>query len=94
MVSPALLLSGSIVVILTTTAAAVAGIWSVSVGLAGHLFANLGTAARAGFVAAGIALLLPPSLVDGAMFINIAGAVLAAVLTVIGRRQRALQNPA
>lgn len=88
-VSPALLLSGSTVAILTAVAAAAAGIWSVSVGLAGHLFANLGAGGRAGYIVAGAALLVPATLVDGAIHANLAGAAAAAVLTVLGRRKRA-----
>jgi TRAP transporter 4TM/12TM fusion protein len=88
-VSPALLLNGSVTTILAATAAAVAGIWAVSVGLAGHLFANLGTPARAGYIVSGAALLVPATVVDQAMFINIAGAAVAAILTVMGKRRRA-----
>ena len=88
-VSPALLLNGSVTTILAATAAAVAGIWAVSVGLAGHLFANLGTPMRAGYIVSGAALLAPATVVDQAMFINIAGAAVAAVLTVAGKRRRA-----
>jgi TRAP transporter 4TM/12TM fusion protein len=88
-VSPALLLNGSATAILAAAAAAIAGIWAVSVGLAGHLFAPLGTAMRAGYIAAGIALLVPAAVIDGAAFVNLAGGAVAAGLTFLGKRQRA-----
>jgi TRAP-type uncharacterized transport system fused permease subunit len=85
-VSPALLLNGSVTTILAATAAAVAGIWAVSVGLAGHLFANLSTLVRSGYIVSGAALLVPAAIVDQVMFINLAGAAGAAILTIAGRR--------
>ena len=87
-VSPALLFDGTAVSILTATAAAVAGIWSVSVGLAGRMFANLGTAIRAVYIAAGIALLIPAAVIDGAAFVNLAGGAVAATLTILGKRRK------
>ncbi len=87
-VSPALLFDGTAVSVLTATAAAVAGIWSVSVGLAGRMFANLGTAIRAVYIAAGIALLIPAAVIDGAAFVNLAGGAVAATLTILGKRRK------
>jgi len=87
-VSPALLMEAGPMAILIAAAAAVAGIWAVSVGIAGQLFAVLGIPLRILFVAAGLALLVPGSLFDAAPMVNIAGAALAAVLLVTGNLQK------
>ena len=87
-VSPALLMNAGPLEILIAAAAAVAGIWAVSVGLAGHLFAILGMPLRALFIAAGLALLVPGTLFDEAPMMNIAGAALVMVLIVAGNLQR------
>ena len=87
-VSPALLMNAGPLEILIAAAAAVAGIWAVSVGLAGQLFAILGMPLRALFIAAGLALLVPGTLFDEAPMMNIAGAALVMVLIVAGNLQR------
>ena len=87
-VSPALLMNAGPLEILIAGAAAVAGIWAVSVGLAGQLFAFLGMPLRALFIAAGLALLVPGTLFDEAPMMNIAGAALVMVLIVAGNLQR------
>ena len=46
-------------------------------------------AMRAGYIAAGIALLVPAAVIDGAAFVNLAGGAVAARLTFLGKRQRA-----
>jgi TRAP-type uncharacterized transport system fused permease subunit len=87
-VSPALLMNAGPLEILIAAAAAVAGIWAVSVGLAGQLFAILGVPLRALFIAAGLALLVPGTLFVEAPMMNIAGAALVMVLIVAGNLQR------
>lgn len=87
-VSPALLMNAGPLEILIAAAAAVAGIWAVSVGLAGQLFAILGMPLRALFIAAGLALLVPGTLFVEAPMMNIAGAALVMVLIVAGNLQR------
>ena len=74
--------------ILIAATAAVAGIWAVSVGLAGQLFAVLGMPLRALFIAAGLALLVPGTLFDEAPMMNIAGAALTVILIVAGNVQK------
>ena len=74
--------------ILIAAAAAVAGIWAVSVGIAGQLFSVLGIPLRILFIAAGLALLVPGTLFDAAPMVNIAGGALAAVLLMTGNLQK------
>jgi TRAP-type uncharacterized transport system fused permease subunit len=87
-VSPALLMDAGPLEILIAAAAAVAGIWAVSVGIAGQLFSVLGIPLRILFIAAGLALLVPSTLFDAAPMVNIAGAALAAVLLMTGNLQK------
>ena len=87
-VSPALLMNAGPLEILIAATAAVAGIWAVSVGLAGQLFAVLGMPLRALFIAAGLALLVPGTLFDEAPMMNIAGAALTVILIVAGNVQK------
>lgn len=87
-VSPALLMDAGPVEILIAGAAAVAGIWAVSVGIAGQLFAVLTGPMRLLFIAAGLALLVPGPLFDAAPMVNLAGAALAVLLLVTNNLQK------
>ena len=88
-ISPVLLMTGATGEILGVTAATVGGVWAVSVGIAGWLFCATGTPARLLFIAAGGALLVPGTLFDGAILLNLAGAVAAAGLIFANRRRAA-----
>ncbi len=87
-VSPVLLMDGGPFEILIAAATAVAGIWAVSVGIAGQLFAVLGLPLRLLFVAAGLALLVPGPLFAEAPAVNLAGAGLAGALILAATLQR------
>lgn len=86
-VSPTLIMIGPPEGVIGATAAAAAGIWAVSVGLAGWLFSTVGPATRALFVIAGGALLVPANQFGDAYLVNIAGALLVVGLVLVNRRQ-------
>ena len=81
--SPSMLLQGSVLEVAQATGTAIAGVWIASFGFGGYYRRLLGPGARLAFVAAGIALLVPGRGFQGAIEIELAGAVLAVVL--IGR---------
>lgn len=88
-ISPVLLMIGTTGQILGVTAATVAGVWAVSVGLAGWLFCATGVPTRILFIAAGAALLVPGTLFEGAVLLNLAGAAAAAALVFANRKRAA-----
>lgn len=73
--SPTLLLIGEPLPIVVAIITAAMGIWLVSAGLAGYFCGPLGTAMRAGFIAAGLLALIPAGAFPGAVFTDIAGVV-------------------
>ncbi len=81
--SPALLLRGSFLQVAQATVTALIGVWLASLGIGGYFRRVLGRAARVGFVAAGIALLVPGHGFEGALLLELAGAALGTAL--IGR---------
>jgi TRAP transporter 4TM/12TM fusion protein len=78
--SPALLLEGSFLEVAQATLTALVGVWVASLGIGGYFRRVLGPGMRIGFVAAGIALLVPGHGFAGALALELAGAALAAVL--------------
>jgi TRAP transporter 4TM/12TM fusion protein len=94
--SPGLLLNGSVSEIALAIAAAGAGVWLVSVAVVGYLVRSLGWPVRAGFLIAGLGLLVPSGIgrgftvgVDG-LPLNLAGLALGALLVgheLIGNRR-------
>lgn len=94
-VSPALLMNGTPLDVLIATGTSVAGVWSVSVGFAGYLFALLGPPMRLLFALAGVALLMPVTAFESAPLVNIGGAALIIGLVAIERiKRRKTQAPA
>ncbi len=81
--SPALLLQGSFLQVAQATVTALIGVWLASLGIGGYFRRSLGPTMRIGFVAAGIALLVPGHGFEGALALELAGAVLGFAL--IGR---------
>jgi TRAP transporter 4TM/12TM fusion protein len=78
--SPALLLEGSFLQVAQATLTALIGVWLASLGIGGYFRGVLGPAMRVGFVASGIALLVPGHGFQGALVLELAGAVLGAAL--------------
>lgn len=93
-VSPALLMNGAPLDILIATGTSIAGVWAVSVGFAGYLFATLAVPLRLLFCAAGVALLMPVTAFASAPLINVAGAALVVGLVAIERIRRGKAAPA
>ncbi|MDE0335207.1 MAG: hypothetical protein OXI64_09630, partial [Defluviicoccus sp.] len=78
--SPELMMQGSALAVVHAAAAAVGGVWLVSVGVIGYFTRPLDPARRVGFGAAGLALLLPAGAFAGAGWSDIGGLALAAAL--------------
>ena len=83
--SPTLLLqSASIPTTLLAIGTAVIGVWIVSAGMVGYLFGAIGVLERGLLLAGGFALLIPHEVGQWALWTDIAGAVVSALL--VGRR--------
>jgi TRAP transporter 4TM/12TM fusion protein len=78
--SPALLLIGSPWLVAWTAATAVGGIWLVTIGVVGFATRPLGPPARLLFAAVGLALFIPPDAFPGALPLELAGLLGAAIL--------------
>jgi len=78
--SPSLLLSGTPLELVHDVATALGGVWLTSVGLVGYLFRRLEWLARALFIVAGIALLVPATAFDGGIWTDLLGVVLGGAL--------------
>jgi TRAP transporter 4TM/12TM fusion protein len=81
--SPELVLQGSVFGIALVVVTAIAGVWLVSVGSVGFLMRPLSVAVRVLFVAAGLGLLFPASAFEGALWSDLAGLALAVVLILV-----------
>jgi TRAP transporter 4TM/12TM fusion protein len=94
--SPELILIGRPEKIAFDIATAFAGIWLISAGFVGYALRPLGAVARASFIVAGSCLLIPLSFFAYALYLNIAGALAAALLLAWQMRLRARekQSPA
>jgi len=89
--SPTLLLIGAPLDIAISVAAAVVGVWLASAAIGGYLFRELGPLQRCLFAAAAAMLLLPGHGFQGAHWIALAGALLAATLIATEWRARRAQ---
>ena len=93
--SPSLLLIGSVGEVALAVVTAVAGVWLASVGLVGFLFRRLGPLHRVLFAGSGLALLVPATAFEGALYFDIGGALVGAALTLSEwRAHRAADNSA
>ena len=87
--SPSLLLQGdSWLVTVTSVGTAVIGVWFVSSGMIGYGLGRTGSWTRAASVVAGGLLLLPVEIVYWAVYANLMGGVLAAMVITVGLRNR------
>ena len=75
--SPSLLMQGTVGDVLIATATASIGVWLISVGLIGYFVRPLNFLPRIGFFVAGLCTMLPAAAFELAIFANIAGVVLA-----------------
>ena len=78
--APALILADDWIHVVIAATTAGLGVYAVTMAIVGYAAAPLGPLARAGFALAGIALLLPHSLFDGAAVVTVAGLAAAAAL--------------
>jgi len=88
--SPALIMRGSWTEIVLVMALSIAGIWFVCAGMTGYALRVMGTPMRAGFVLAGLMLLMPFQAATINAWINVAGGLLGIALFFMelkGRRQ-------
>ena len=77
--SPGLIMQGSIAEILYSTAVTVAGVWLFSVALIGYFVSPLNWTKRAAFLVSGLAAMSPTMVLLSPVFVNLAG-ILAGVL--------------
>jgi TRAP transporter 4TM/12TM fusion protein len=75
--SPSLLLQGSVLEVAQAVVTAVAGVWLASAGFGGFFRRRLDLAGRIVLSVAGLALLVPANAFDGAIWVEIGGIVLA-----------------
>jgi TRAP transporter 4TM/12TM fusion protein len=91
--SPALLLQGDdLIATIIAVATAIAGVWIVSIGMAGYLFRTIPAMLRIGFVAAGICMLLPDqigALAAGSDLVGAGAGILLVGYEFLLRRRRA-----
>jgi TRAP-type uncharacterized transport system fused permease subunit len=78
--SPSLLLQGSLSETALAAGSAVAGVWLASVGIGGYFRGTLSVVVRLAFALAGLALLVPASGFEGGVWLNAGGLALAAVV--------------
>ncbi len=86
--SPAILFQGSWWDILVVTLTSLAGIWLICAAMVGYFTRVLPPAIRAGFIAAGIMLLLPHQVSSLMLWVNILGAALGFFLLFLEFRNR------
>jgi TRAP transporter 4TM/12TM fusion protein len=78
--SPSLLMAGNPLVIAWAVLTASLGIWMGTIGVVGYFFRPVTAGRRALFVVAGVLTLIPTDMFPGAIFTDLAGLVLGAVL--------------
>jgi TRAP transporter 4TM/12TM fusion protein len=78
--SPSLLMHGDPVVIAWAVITAAVGIWLGTIGVVGHFYAPLPASRRALFVVAGVLALIPADMFPGAVYTDLMGLALGAVL--------------
>ena len=94
--SPTLLLEGAPLDIVLAVATSIMGVYLVSVAVAGYMTRPVGPVLRIAFAASGLAMMLPARAFEGAIWLDIAGFVLGAILLAneiaAHRRNRAAEN--
>jgi TRAP transporter 4TM/12TM fusion protein len=78
--SPNLIMQGQPINILIAVITAFAGVWIATAGMLGYFFQPMKWPVRIGFLASGIALMIPNQAFAGAGFVELAGLVLAVVV--------------
>src|SRR5580765_8581126 len=86
--SPALIMRGSVGEIVLVMALSVAGIWFVCAGMTGYALRVMSVGMRAGFVLAGLLLLMPFQAASLNAWLNVAGALLGVTLFTVEMRGR------
>src|SRR4051812_16220492 len=86
--SPALIMRGSAGEIVAVMTLSIAGIWFVCAGMTGYALRVMSAPVRAGFVLAGLLLLMPFQAATLNAWLNVAGAVLGITLLVVEMRGR------
>ena len=79
-VSPSLLMQGDPLTIIWAVISAALGIWMGTIGVVGYYYAPVSIPSRILFVAAGLLLLIPSDAFENAIFTDVAGLVLGAVM--------------
>jgi TRAP transporter 4TM/12TM fusion protein len=91
--SPNLIMQGTVSDAGAAFVTAVAGVWIVTIAILGYFLRPVGGIVRLGFLAAGIALLIPAQAFEGALLVEYCGAGFGALLIAyefyFGRRARA-----
>ncbi len=91
--SPSLLMQGPALDIAISALTAVIGVWLVSIGLIGFCLRRLNWGLRAGFLGAGLTVMMPAAGLPGwGLFLNLGGLILGALLVIseYAWRRRAL----
>jgi TRAP transporter 4TM/12TM fusion protein len=78
--SPNLIMQGKPINVLIAVATALLGVWIATTGILGYLFQPMRPLTRAFAIAAGVALMIPNQAFAGAVYIEVAGFIFAAVL--------------
>ncbi len=86
--SPSLLMQGPPLVIAWAVLTASVGIWLGTIGVVGYFYAPVAAGTRALFIVAGVLTLIPADMFRGAIFTDLAGLALGAVLIVRELRRR------
>jgi TRAP transporter 4TM/12TM fusion protein len=89
--SPSLLLEGDLMRLLIDLPMAVLGVWLVSIGAAGYFVRNVNAWTRVGFVASGLALMVPSNVYFGSAWVTLVGVIVAALL--VARELYAVRQP-
>jgi TRAP transporter 4TM/12TM fusion protein len=90
--SPSLLMQGEPLAIVWAVLTASLGIWLGTIGVVGHLQRTVGPGARVLFIVAGVLTLIPFDMFRGAVFTDIVGLTLGAIL--VARELRVRRAPA
>ena len=86
--SPSLIMQGTVEDVLLAVVTAMIGVWLFSVGLMGYYVRPLGSGARLGFLVTGLGTLLPAEAFEGAFFLNIGATVVAGVLVIFEHKRK------
>jgi len=90
--SPAILLMGGVTDIVLVTATSLAGIWLICAAMTGYFVRVLDLPMRAGFLAAGVLLMLPHQVSTAMLWADVAGGALGIAL--VAYELRARRKPA